>query len=211
MTDEPNNNPSHCTVRGCKLKGVTSFLTCAKEGCEKLVHIMFYQEGAILKDKNGTNLPALSDGKVVCTKGCYHAYQKASSGADSSRGKWTSDGKMGPEDPNTSMQILIDWMTTEGNYSNYRGKGNNGATKLQFAMILAEKMAKETLSNEQNAKQVMDKISRVEDSFRLAHEFATSQTGAGIQEREGEQTFKDIVKRKCTYYYNLFEVMVDRA
>jgi hypothetical protein len=32
MTDEPNNNPSRCTVRGCKLKGITSFLTCAKEG-----------------------------------------------------------------------------------------------------------------------------------------------------------------------------------
>jgi hypothetical protein len=65
--------------------------------------------------------------------------------------------------------------------------------------------------NERNAKQAMDKIARVEESFRSAHEFATSQTGADIQEREGEQTFKDLVQRKCSYYYDLLDVMVDRA
>jgi hypothetical protein len=207
MTDASDR----CQIRGCRTRGVLEQLVCAKEGCGKKCHIMCYQ-GLVIKVANGPDLTPLAAGKVACTKGCYKEYMKAVNGTgDSSRGKWTSDGIKGPDDAHTSMKILIDWMTTEGNYSKYRGKDNNGVTKMQFATILAERMRNETLSTERNAKQVMDKISRVEESFRTAHEFATSQTGAGIQENEGEQTFKDLVRRKCSYYYDLIEVMMDRA
>jgi hypothetical protein len=48
-------------------------------------------------------------------------------------------------------------------------------------------------------------------SWTKFQEFATSQTGAGIQEREGDETFMDLVKRKCSFYYELLDVMVDRA
>jgi hypothetical protein len=197
-----------CQVRGCKLRGCTEFKTCANEGCAKRVHMICYQ-GAILMNKNGDDLPPLPEFQVACSKGCYKTVMKA--GAESNRVPWDKDGKKGQDDPHTSMKILVDWMTTEGNYSRYRGKGNNGVTKLQFATQSAEKMARETMSTERNAKQVMDKISWIEDSFRSAHEFATSQTGAGIQERDGEATFQDAVRRKCSMYYELVDIMVDRA
>jgi hypothetical protein len=166
-------------------------------------------QGAILMNKNGDDLDPLPEYKVACTKACYKEYLKVIS--DSGRGKWNTDGKNGPNDPNTSMKILIDWLLVEGNYNKYRGKNNNGVSKIQFATILADKMKSETISNERNAKQVMDRISRLEESFRAAHEFATSQTGAGIQDREGEGTFKDLVKKKCSHYYDLLDIMVDRA
>jgi hypothetical protein len=160
-------------------------------------------------NKNGDDLPPLAKFQVACSKGCYKLVMKASS--ESNRVPWDKDGKKGQDDPHTSMKILIEWMTTEGNYSRYRGKGNNSVTKLQFATSLAERMARETMSTEQNAKQVMDKIARIKESFRSAQEFATSQTGAGIQERDGKATFQDLVKRKCSIYYQLVDVMLDRA
>jgi hypothetical protein len=58
----------------------------------------------------------------------------------SSRTNWTSDGKNGPTDPTTLMKILLDWILTEGNYSRYRGKNNDGARKVEFANKIARLM-----------------------------------------------------------------------
>jgi hypothetical protein len=126
---------------------------------------------------------------------------RAKSGTDASNGKWNPDGKNGSEDKHsTSMKILLNWMLSEGNYSKYCGKDNNGIRKQHFASLLAEQMKAETLSDGRTAKQIMEKIQQLEDSFREAHNFvATSETGAGIQEKEGNQTFQDIIRRKYTY------------
>ena len=185
---------------------------CAADGCDKTVHLMCYQ-GVVLVDKKNNNhssLPPLPGNHVACTKACYNAATKALSG-NTGRGNWTSDGKGGTDDPHTSMKILLDWMTTEGNYSRFCGKDNNGVKKQQFANSLAEKMREETCSETRNAKQVLDKISRIETSFREAYEFANSVTGAGIQDEQGEESFKDLVRKKCPYYYELVDIMADRA
>jgi hypothetical protein len=208
VVDTPNGasgNSDRCNVRGCRVKGADK-LVCAAKGCEKKVHLMCYQ-GLILRTKTGS-LEPLPNNVVVCTKGCYQATVKAMSGAEPGRGKWNSDGKNGVDDPNTSMQILLDWMTTEGNYSKYCGKDNNGIRKQHFATILAAKMTKET-DSERNAKQVQEKIRQLEESFRNAHDFATSETGAGIQNEQGEESFKDLVKKRCPYYYELCDIMAD--
>ncbi|KAG7337029.1 hypothetical protein IV203_020185 [Nitzschia inconspicua] len=204
-----NADNGKCQVRGCRVAGAQR-LVCAADGCNKTVHLMCYQ-GVVLRDKSGGDLRPLSENHVVCTKACYNNFVKSLSGSDSSRGKWTNDGKGGPDDQHTSMRILLDWMTTEGNYSRYCGKGNNGVTKLQFASTLAEKMRAETKSDTRNGKQVLDKIARIENAFRDAASFARSETGAGIQEGEGEQTFQAAVRRRCPYYYELVEIMGDRS
>ena len=51
------------------------------------------------------------------------------------KGKWERDGKNGPDDPNTSMSILIKWWMEEGNYSRFCGKNNNGVKKIQSTML----------------------------------------------------------------------------
>ena len=59
--------------------------------------------------------------QVICSKVCYNklVWQLAREKEDEAgcRLKWDDDGKLGTDDPNTSMQILLNWLLTEGNYS----------------------------------------------------------------------------------------------
>ena len=174
---------------------------------------MLCYQGFLLKKFK--DLQPLAPGKVSCTKKCHQkAIKEASGGGDDvegggRKGNWDCDGKNGPDDPKTSVKILIDWWTTEGNYSKFCGKNNNGIKKSQFCAQLAQKMSNETLTN-RDGKNVLSKIQHIERTFKEAHTFATSETGAGIEEND-KTTFKDAVKKKCPYYYELLEVMCDRA
>jgi hypothetical protein len=147
---------------------------------------------------------------VACTKACYNNAIKTLS-INGGRGNWTNDGKGGTEDPHASMKILLDWMTTESNYNRFSGKNNNGITKQQFAATLARQMTVETSSQTRNAKQVLDKISRIETSFKEAYEFSNSVTGAGVQDEQDEETINRFGLKKCPYYYELLDIMADRA
>jgi hypothetical protein len=73
------------------------------------------------------------------------------------KGNWECDGKHGPDDPHTSMKILLDWWMTEGNYSKFCGKKNDGVRKSQFAANLAIKMSSETTIT-RDRKSVLNKI-----------------------------------------------------
>ncbi len=75
---------------------------------------------------------------VACTK-LHHikaAKELSGEGKDQAeggrKGNWESDGKEGPNDHNTSMRILLDWWMTEGNYSKFCGKNNDGVRKIQW-------------------------------------------------------------------------------
>ena len=129
---------TRCNVRGCRVRGAEK-LTCAADGCNKMAHLMCYQALVLTDKKNNTSLPPLPNLEVACTKACYTAATKALS-SNNGRGNWTTDGIHGPEDPHTSMKILLDFLTTEGNYSRFCGKDNNGVTKQQFGSTLAEKI-----------------------------------------------------------------------
>ena len=159
--------------------------------------------------------PAACQRKVSCTKKCYQkAVKEAAGSVDDADGggrksNWDCDGKNGPDDPKTSVQILLDWWTTEGNYSKFCGKNNNGIKKSQVCAQLAQKMTNETLTA-RDGKNVLSKIQHIERTFKEAHTFAASETGAGIQENDNA-TFEEAVKKKCPYYCDLLEVMCDRA
>ena len=168
---------------------------------------MCYQKHVLTKHQ----LEPLSEGRIACTKKCYEkAMKMAVDGDDGRKGGWLNDGIHGPEDPNTSMKILLDWWMEEGNYSKYCGKNNDGVKKKQFCDILAQKMSKETLSS-RDSKSVKSKIEHLERAWRKAHDFATSATGAGIQENDGVEKFEELVKKRCPFYYDLLDIMQDRA
>ena len=61
-----------------------------------------------------------------------------------------------------------------------------------------------------DGKQVMNKISHIEKSFRLAHDFANTETGQGLQENNWGE-FDDAIRHKCPYYFDLVEIFGDRA
>jgi hypothetical protein len=209
-TNTEKSNPHKCSYRSCKIKATK--LKCGAKSCQKEVHVMCYQGLLMHKLK----LDPLPGGKAVCTKKCYDKVLKESSGGAEDQeeggrsGKWDSDGLNGPNDPHTSVKILLEWWMTEGNYSKFCGKKNEGIKKVQFASALAEKMSTETLSK-RDAKSVLCKIQHIERTWRAAHSFATSETGAGIMESNGNAHFKDLLIKKCPYYYDLMDVMADRA
>ena len=108
------------------------------------------------------------------------------------------------------MKILLDWWMEEGNYSKYCGKNSEGIKKKQFCDILADRMSKEAIS-QRDGRNVKSKIEHVKRTWKKAHDFATSATGAGIQASDGLTKFEDLVKGKCPFYYDLLDIMQDRA
>jgi hypothetical protein len=207
----PITTSEKCSFRSCKVNGAL-LITCSAQGCSKKVHLMCFQ-GLLLK--RYTELQALPVGKVACTKRCHGKIVKETAGggedADGGnrKGNWDCDGLDGVKDPHTSVKILLDWWMTEGNYNKFCGKHNNGTKKIQFANNLAEKMSRET-NSQRNAKNVLNKIQHIEKTFKDAHLFASSETGAGLKE-DDEGTFEDSVKKKCPYYFDLLDIMADRA
>ena len=68
----------------------------------------------------------------------------------------------------------------------------------------------EVTLTQRDSKNVKSKIEHIERTWRKAHDFATSVTGAGLKDND-EGKFEDLVKKKCPYYYDLLEIMQDRA
>jgi hypothetical protein len=200
-----------CCYRSCKVNGA-ELLTCSAKGCDKQVHLICFHGYLLGKHKELQRLPS---GKVACTKKCHAKVVKEFAGVSDDadggnrKGNWDSDGKKGADDPHTSVKILLDWWMAQGNYNKYCGKNNNGLKKIQFCNQLAEKMTRET-TTPRNAKNVQSKIQHIEKTFKDAFTFATSETGAGLQETD-EGTFNDAVKKKCPYYFDLLDIMSDRA
>ena len=175
-----------------------------------MAHMVCYQ-GILLKRHD---LPPLSSGNIACTKRCYEKVLKTQSSKnqdddDTRKGNWDSDGKNGPDDPHTSIKILLDWWMEVPNYSKYRGKNNDGVKKKQYCDALAQKMTNETTS-QRDGRNVKSKIEHIERSFKKAHIYATSETGAGVKENDTAR-FDEVVKRKCPHYYDILEIMQDRA
>jgi hypothetical protein len=82
---------------------------------------------------------------------------------DSGSNKYTSrhsDNSSKPE--KTSMNILLAWLTTEGNYNRYKGgEGNNGETKIVNTEELSLKIAHSGCIVERDPKHIANKINEL--------------------------------------------------
>lgn len=191
--------PAKCSIRGCPNNPAESLLVCANVTCTKAMHLTCF------KRKYGTEgWFKLREGDVVCTKNCYSKL------ASPTRLNWTNDGLGGMQDPQTSERMLLDWLLQPGNYAN-KWKGNSGGkNKRQVAQAIAESINEQGTFVTRDAKQVQNKIQHIEKSFKNAHDFAYSETGAGLKEND-EGGFNDAVIRLCSYYFDLLDLFADRA
>jgi hypothetical protein len=187
-----------CVRRGCR-ETTEALRVCANINCGRPIHHACYLD---LLGENET----LPKDMVVCTVKCY---QKMA--ANVRKPSWNNDGANGPGDPNTSEKILLDWLTDEGNYSRYRGKNNNGVKKIQFAQRLADAMNAQGVKVKRDSKQVMAKITYLENSFKNAYDWANTETGAGLMEQGAMGSFEAEVKRRCPFYNDLLPIMKDRS
>jgi hypothetical protein len=131
VTHQPTTDHfgQRCCVRYCKNPSSRQqpLFRCAAPDCIKFLHMCCYVNK--VRCKNSFDL--LDVNKVVCRKQCYSKATKASL-------SWHNDGCKGVHDPNSSVGILINWLTTEGNYSRiWKGKHNGGRTKDNIAETIA--------------------------------------------------------------------------
>ena len=137
-----------CCKRFCLVKDSNApLLVCAKEGCPKKIHTLCYQELVFKPQKakdeekgNVTNL--LGENQVACDdkhhRSAANAIKKQADGVSSV--SWHNDGKNGVDDPNSSLKILLDWLTVPENFQKYRGDNKTGLTKSRICSNLAKAM-----------------------------------------------------------------------
>lgn len=190
-----------CSSRTCPGRVSTeSMLPCQNSSCAKVFHLQCFK-GRFQAE----TLPKLRENQVVCTKACYNRL------ANPPRLNWTNDGKNGPDDPQSSERILLDWLMFPGNYNDkWRGKGNKGQKKKQVAMEIAQVINDAGVLVKRDDRQVRNKIQHLERQFRDAYDFANTETGAGLL-KEDQVVFDDAVMQKCSNYYDLLDIFSDRA
>ena len=199
-----------CSCHGCKIRDTSlEVLRCSNRACFRGLHFECYQ---IMCTKN--LLLRLEDEKFACTKRCYDKIVRERLAAmqekeNASTLPWDQDGKQGREDPDNSMAVLLEWWTTFGNYSKYRGEKNMGKNKKDIYLMLSNKMGKVSRTT-RPPKSVKCKITGIETNWKKAHDWA-GDTGQGVKESEGIDSFEEGILRYCKYYYTLFPIMVDRC
>jgi len=100
----------------------------------------------------------------------------------------------------SSLDLLLDWISTEGNYAKWKG-----------GMVKKETVAKEILIflKEKGAKKnritrdIFAKMYEIETKFKATKDFLNS-TGAGILT---EVSLRKEVEKSCPYFYMLEAVM----
>ena len=208
--DVGNKSPgTKCGALGCPSPDEV-MLSCFAEGCEKNVHDTCYHR-AVVRRYNVDPLvdPVTHVDIVVCSKTCHNKVEKAII-HQPTRLPWDKDGKNGPDDPINSMNILMEWLTEEGNYSRFRGKDNRGTRKLAYGIQLSNKMKAAGCRVHRSPEAVVKQIQEIEKKFIKAHDWANN-TGQGVKERDGEQTFENLVRSRCKWYYELVPIMADRS
>jgi hypothetical protein len=101
-----------------------------------------------------------------------------------------------------SMAILMEWLTTLGNYSKLKGDNSNGATKIRIIRELAQQINAKGVQKERTVKSVMNKLHHLTATYRKASDWA-NQTGAGVLETEGRKPFNQAVSlflRHCLVF-----------
>ena len=99
----------------------------------------------------------------------------------------------------------MNWWTSEGNYARFRG---GGIKKKQIAKQLSQGI-KNVSKVERTAHSVLAKIRGIEASFRKAHDWA-NETGQGVLETD-PPGFDRAVLLRCKYYFQILDIMQDRA
>jgi hypothetical protein len=80
-----------------------------------------------------------------------------------------------------------------------------------MAEMVARRINSYGVKVKRSAKQVLNKIYYWEKSFRTAHDFANSETGAGLLATDNVVTFDKLIEKRCQYYEDLLPIFQGRA
>ncbi|KAL3927281.1 MAG: hypothetical protein SGARI_005367 [Bacillariaceae sp.] len=150
---------------------------------------------------------------VFCTKTCFNRWegkqkslQRAAEKSAKDSAKAASEPRVVPWDKDGSMEVLMDWITTEGNHAECCGcTGNKGKSKSQFQKELSL-LIKAKTGADRTDKQVENKINTIERQFKKASDWLAN-TGAGLDDPGSIKTY---VLKLCPVYYDVEAVMSER-
>ena len=217
MATPPPAPSLKCHYRSCRFAGSNHpRITCYAPGCDRALHSFCYDLGVrrknVLDHFDPSNLePPFS--KIACRKDCFKkAFRHLSNVTADPEDRnipWNRDGREGGDDPNNSENILIAWLQHPGNYNKFRSP-TSGMTKVAVCEEISRKINRARTLKVRKAPSVQLKIQAMESAFRYAHDWINN-TGEGVRERDGPVTFEEAVKKRFSYYYDLVDVMSDRA
>ncbi|KAG1710166.1 hypothetical protein DVH05_017172 [Phytophthora capsici] len=116
---------------------------------------------------------------------------------------WDRDGV---NEGKSSLQVVLDWLSTETNYNKWRGSDrNSGNTKEALLKEIVSELSAVGI-NHRSTGDVREKINTIEKQFREAIDFQ-AQTGSGIT---SESTLRGEILKRCPYFYKLVDVFESR-
>jgi hypothetical protein len=118
----------------------------------------------------------------------------------------------GPTPLTNSMQILVEWLSDNQNFSRWKGDNIHGSTKGVLYQEISTLNANAGIEVHRSPPSILQKICILESQFRHTFDWLT-RTGQGLHD-EGvtdERTIVDCVLKRCRYFYELQHVMQGRA
>lgn len=151
---------------------------------------------------------------VFCKKGCHNKWiaakkreAKAAALAAKAAASNTAKKRKVPWEEDGSLDVLLEWLTTEGNYAEYCGaNGNKGKSKTQHHKELSPLLKDRLPDCERNEKDVENKITSLERQFRTASDWANN-TGQGV---DNPGDFEAATQKHCPLFKELEPIMGDR-
>ena len=130
--------PEKCNAVGCR-RPISPIMDCFAAECKKKVHTSCFERAVLKKFGVDPLIDPVSGAELyTCGKTCYNAVHKAIV-LQPSRVPWDKDGRDRPNDKtNCSLNVLLMWLCTEGNYAQYRGGGkHDGKRKIAYGLQIA--------------------------------------------------------------------------
>ncbi|KAI7949595.1 hypothetical protein MJO28_008416 [Puccinia striiformis f. sp. tritici] len=128
---------------------------------------------------------------------------------------WDSDG----DGVDTSISVLLDWLTTGTNFKRYRGN-TSGTTKVTMIQEVLDEMAAVGITH-RNVKGVQTKIAELQGSYGKACDILRK-TGSGVTDediRNGTSNLRitklaartELILKACKYFDDLDPILSDRT
>ncbi|PLW12607.1 hypothetical protein PCASD_17146 [Puccinia coronata f. sp. avenae] len=122
---------------------------------------------------------------------------------------WERDGVDGGD---SSMTILLNWITSDSNYQRWRGDTEHGKTKKSLCSEILE-ILKENGIHHRDTKGISQRITDLQTSYNTARDWRRN-TGAGILESDlanGVKTVEDQLRTICRFWDILDPIMSSRS